>query len=368
MNKYLVFFLILSSVAIILVLFFTLPIPPKSLQRQARQALHQAKMARAHQLAQDSFNEAQLMFDSAMIEWGNENDKLILIRDYSLMESHLEESILASELSYTTAINRKKQLGKNYESRIEAIQDLFSYYDLFLVNIPLNIKDQETLTLTKLQLEECKLSINNKSMTGIETKLTEVLETIESLIKTSKEVVTNYFEDYDKWEKLQIDAIKISKQNEANLIIVDKLNRLCQVYKKGVLHSTFKTELGTNWIGDKHHAGDKMTPEGEYKIIMKKEGSQTKYQKAFLLNYPNLEDQKRHKMNKMNGIIPKNSGIGSDIEIHGMGGKGTDWTNGCVALSNQDMDKLFSIVAVGTPVIILGSTKPLNEVLGDEGL
>jgi L,D-peptidoglycan transpeptidase YkuD (ErfK/YbiS/YcfS/YnhG family) len=368
MNKYLLFSLILISVVIILVLFIELPIPPKSLQKQARQALHQAKMVRAHLLAQNSFNKAQLMFDSATIEWGNENGKLVLFRDYALMESHLEESIVASELSYATAIDRKKQLGRKYESRIETIQDLFSYYNLFLINIPLNSKDKETLTLSKLQLEECKLSINNKSTTGIETKLTEVQETIVSLIKTSKEVLTNYFEEYDKWEKLHIEAIKESKQNKSNVIIVDKLNRLCQVYKQGVLQSTFNTELGANWMGDKQLAGDKMTPEGEYKIIMKKEGNQTKYQKALLLNYPSQEDQKRHNKNKVKGIIPKNSRIGGDIEIHGMGGKGTDWTDGCVALTNQDMDKLFSMVAVGTPVIILGSTKPLNEVLGDEEL
>jgi lipoprotein-anchoring transpeptidase ErfK/SrfK len=48
--------------------------------------------------------------------------------------------------------------------------------------------------------------------------------------------------------------------------------------------------------------------------------------------------------------------IGGLIEIHGEGGQGRDWTNGCVALSNRDMDEVFALARVGTRVTIVGTS------------
>jgi lipoprotein-anchoring transpeptidase ErfK/SrfK len=52
--------------------------------------------------------------------------------------------------------------------------------------------------------------------------------------------------------------------------------------------------------------------------------------------------------------VPPGRGIGGLIEIHGAGGQGRNWTDGCVALVNPDMDRLFAAVGVGTPVTIVG--------------
>jgi lipoprotein-anchoring transpeptidase ErfK/SrfK len=51
------------------------------------------------------------------------------------------------------------------------------------------------------------------------------------------------------------------------------------------------------------------------------------------------------------------------IEIHGNGGKGADWTAGCIALTDREMDSLFKIVKVGTPVTIVGSMHDLKYIL-----
>jgi L,D-peptidoglycan transpeptidase YkuD (ErfK/YbiS/YcfS/YnhG family) len=53
--------------------------------------------------------------------------------------------------------------------------------------------------------------------------------------------------------------------------------------------------------------------------------------------------------------VPLRAGVGSLIEIHGDGGQGRDWTDGCVALSNSDMDRVFARARVGTPVTIVGT-------------
>jgi L,D-peptidoglycan transpeptidase YkuD (ErfK/YbiS/YcfS/YnhG family) len=55
--------------------------------------------------------------------------------------------------------------------------------------------------------------------------------------------------------------------------------------------------------------------------------------------------------------------IGGLIEIHGNGGKGIDWTEGCIALTDSEMDSVFKIVKVGTPVTIVGSMHDLQHVL-----
>jgi lipoprotein-anchoring transpeptidase ErfK/SrfK len=51
------------------------------------------------------------------------------------------------------------------------------------------------------------------------------------------------------------------------------------------------------------------------------------------------------------------------IEIHGSGGKGADWTAGCIALTNRDMDSLFKFIDIGTPVTIVGSMYELRHVM-----
>jgi murein L,D-transpeptidase YafK len=104
------------------------------------------------------------------------------------------------------------------------------------------------------------------------------------------------------------------------------------------------------------------TPEGMYKVTRKLEGSKTKYYKALLLDYPNEEDKARFREEIENGSLPRNAKIGGLIEIHGDGGKGIDWTEGCVALTNKEMDIVYRLAKVGTPVTIVGSIVDLHNV------
>ena len=146
------------------------------------------------------------------------------------------------------------------------------------------------------------------------------------------------------------------------MIIIDKIARELSIYKNGEIFKQFPVELGVNWIGDKQQQGDKTTPEGLYKIIAKKQNGQTMYYKAFLLDYPNEDDKKRFLLNKKNGIINQDAEIGNLIEIHGNGGKGIDWTDGCIALNDTDMDEIFKFCTIGTKVTIVGSGRSLNEL------
>ena len=158
-----------------------------------------------------------------------------------------------------------------------------------------------------------------------------------------------------QWRAWANQTILESKQRGTPAIIVDKLRRELHVYDRGKRVATFSAELGGNGLRPKRHAGDRATPEGRYKVLEMRANGATKYYKALLLDYPNREDVARFQQAKRRGAIPARVGIGSLIEVHGLGGDGRDWTDGCVALSNGDMDKVFKRTRVGTPVVIVGT-------------
>ncbi len=138
---------------------------------------------------------------------------------------------------------------------------------------------------------------------------------------------------------------------EAWKIVVKKRERKLLLFQHGELVKWYPVDLGEIPTGPKVCQGDKKTPEGEYRIIQKKDGGQTKYYRAFLLDYPNETDRIRYNRAVENGYLPKDKGIGGLIEIHGEG-KGVDWTQGCMALINSHMEELFNQIPVGTSVRI----------------
>ncbi len=140
----------------------------------------------------------------------------------------------------------------------------------------------------------------------------------------------------------------------ADNIIVDKSDRKIYLYKGGSVIESLPISLGAkDYQGKKVKAGDKRTPIGTYRILNKRCHS-VKYM-AMTISYPNASD--RAKAAKR-GVNP-----GSLITLHGQphwnkDGHGNsytlskDWTDGCVALTNSGMRKLWSKVRVGTPITL----------------
>jgi murein L,D-transpeptidase YafK len=108
-------------------------------------------------------------------------------------------------------------------------------------------------------------------------------------------------------------------------------------------------------MNSKVRAGDDATPEGRYRITQVRGPNQTRYYRALMLDYPNAEDLARFRKLKRAGRVSRRDDVGSLIEIHGHGGRSQDWTKGCVALDNDDMDDLVPRVRVGTAVTIVGT-------------
>lgn len=158
-----------------------------------------------------------------------------------------------------------------------------------------------------------------------------------------------------QWRQWVDETLVRSRRDGGSAIVVDKLGRRLILYRRGRVEMVFTAELGANGLRPKRHAGDRATPEGRYRVVVKKHGGATKYYKALLIDYPNPDDHKRYRVAREAGAVPRGAGVGSLIEIHGEGGEGRDWTDGCVALTNDDMDRLYPRVTVGTPVTIVGT-------------
>ena len=150
---------------------------------------------------------------------------------------------------------------------------------------------------------------------------------------------------YKEWVQ---KATTTSAANNIPAFIVYKREHEMDFLQGGIVTKTFPTELGFNPVDAKTREYDGCTPEGFYEIVAVKDTGQTHFYRAFLINYPNKRDKKIYNELKESGEIKEGVGIGGAVEIHGGGSgnglKGNDWTLGCMALSNPQMDELFDIV------------------------
>ena len=173
--------------------------------------------------------------------------------------------------------------------------------------------------------------------------------------RRAERALAAYMTGLPEWRAWYAATLDWSRRENRAAIVVDKLAHTCSLIVGGRIQVAFNVEFGPNWIGDKRHQGDKATPEGRYRVVRKKEEGQTRYHRALLIDYPNEDDRRRFDTFRRNGDLSDSVGIGGLIELHGGGGRGVHWTDGCVALTNEDMERLYELTEVGTPVVIVGA-------------
>lgn len=336
--------------------------PPEALVVKAGKMLAKAQLEKSPKFANKIFREASANYDSARIEWKIQNERFILLRDYKKVAEFAQKSIGSSE----TAIHQSQKTITStedlLETRIEKIGKKIKDFDKNFGEFPMDTKHRDEFTKSKLLYSESLQAYKNKNYSICKSKLDSVEIVVNMVVSQYRTRLENYFTDYPRWNDMVKQTISWSKKNQMYAMVVDKFSRELHLYKNGAIFKQYSIELGANWVGDKMQQGDKSTPEGLYKIVEKKQNGQTKYNKAFLLNYPNEDDLKRFSLNKKNGSINRDAKIGNLIEIHGNGGKGIDWTDGCVALSDKNMDELYKFCPVGTKVTIVGSVKTLKQL------
>lgn len=130
----------------------------------------------------------------------------------------------------------------------------------------------------------------------------------------------------------------------ADTIVVDKSERRMRLLRDGKLIRTYSILLGDAPSGHKRQQGDERTPEGAYRISGRNPNS--RFHLSLRVSYPNEADRKQA---RARGVDP-----GGDIMIHGGTPPGyrRDWTDGCIALSNEQIEEVWSLVPNGTPIRI----------------
>lgn len=144
---------------------------------------------------------------------------------------------------------------------------------------------------------------------------------------------------------------KLSANVKIDKLVVLKSKRIMHAYQGKEIIKTFTISLGRNPIGHKQFEGDKRTPEGIYKIDSKNPDSG--YHKNLGISYPDQDDIAFAKKN--------NQDPGGAVKIHGLkNGQGwigkfhrfRDWTAGCIALTDEEVDELYDHVNVGAVIEI----------------
>jgi murein L,D-transpeptidase YafK len=137
----------------------------------------------------------------------------------------------------------------------------------------------------------------------------------------------------------------------ADLVVVDKAAHRLALYRGGALLKSYAVSLGRNPTGAKQQEGDGRTPEGEYRLDYRKADSS--FYRALHISYPGLADVAAA---RSRGINP-----GGLVMIHGMkNGLGwlgrlhlaIDWTDGCVAVTDREMDEIWRAVPDGTKIVL----------------
>jgi murein L,D-transpeptidase YafK len=148
-----------------------------------------------------------------------------------------------------------------------------------------------------------------------------------------------------------LPAQQTNSPQKADSILILKKDHRMELLAEGKVIRTYQVALGRGGLEPKVRQGDGRTPEGHYIIDAKYANSE--YHKALHISYPNAEDRKRAA--KL-GVSP-----GGSILIHGLpNGKGWigaahrlyDWTLGCIAVTDEEIDEVWVLVPVGTPVEI----------------
>jgi tetratricopeptide (TPR) repeat protein len=149
-------------------------------------------------------------------------------------------------------------------------------------------------------------------------------------------------------EKVLANAIR---NRSADKLVIEKKARRLMLISKGEVLKTYKIALGGNPVGPKEMQGDGKTPEGTYYIDARNRDS--RYHWALHISYPNERDRKRA---RRSGVAP-----GGNIMIHGIkngfswlraGHAEVDWTKGCIAVTDEEIEEIAKLAPNGTMVEI----------------
>lgn len=188
------------------------------------------------------------------------------------------------------------------------------------------------------------------------TPLVFVLLALHSAVAGAMSVLPSFFarEAVEAAQSGEEDPVTLDYEHLiADKVLVKKAERRLYLRKDGKPFRSYQVSLGSNPVGHKERQGDGRTPEGTYTMTWRNPKSQ--FRKALHISYPSVSD--RLNAERL-GVNP-----GGMIAIHGQPRpnqhrdlqellSGDDWTQGCIAVSNMEIDEIWGFTREGTPIEI----------------
>jgi hypothetical protein len=252
--------------------------------------------------------------------------------------------------------NQLKELLKQELAQLARLRRLNGWFDLR--------GKRTTLSRAESFLSQGRTYITQSRIDPVPHLLTKAQDALHSVEMLLIHQMRRYTDKHNiaRWKGWVGDTVNHSRHSGGPVLVVIKASQKFRLYQNGLLRHEYPTDLGFSGLQDKLYEGDGATPEGIFHIIKKKQKGETKFHKAFLLDFPTPAHQHRFKSARAHGLIPGNRGIGGLIEIHGQRLRQSDLTNGCIALDNQILDTLLPLIPLNTPVVIVGALDPINAV------
>ncbi|MBU1938041.1 L,D-transpeptidase [bacterium] len=326
--------------------------PPESSLEEARAALKSASAARAFHYAEEPYREAEALLQSGWQEISLQQSRLWFLRDYSKADSLLKRSSDLAREAAQKAAELVRELEASANRSYTELSDELTHWREALDGTLVLYKAEKYWTLSLLGLQSAQQLIAAGEFEAAIMEIDSSRQKLSQLSRLLDDYQNDETNELPVWRRWVEKTLAEAEKKKTYGIVVDKTAHEIHLFKGQQLVRTYSCDLGYNSAYQKQFAGDGATPEGVYHVVSVKHGN-SKYYKALLLDYPNAADVKRFKETKRKGLISPRAKIGKLIEIHGDGGLDKDWTDGCVAVSNNDMDHLMQFVNVGTPVTIV---------------
>lgn len=323
----------------------------------ARVAVREARAAEAMTWAPDELTAAERASREALAAQRLEETGFWPVPDAARLLRAYAEAERAARGALTLARTRRAEAEGGAASQIEEAGAAVSSSETLALTIHVGAARRRLLAEARSALEEARAYQREGDFKSAAVRARQATALAMGLRDDAAAVAARYAdaETVAQWQRWKADTIAWSRREGRAAIVVFKEAHLLTLYVRGEPVKTYQVDLSVNWIADKSLEGDRATPEGRYRVVKRMANLASIYYKALLLDYPNADDRARFSRGRRSGEVPPSARIGGLIEIHGGGGRRQDWTTGCIALANTDMDDVFGRVDVGTPVTIVGN-------------
>jgi len=321
----------------------------------ARRAIARAREIGAARWAPEAMIEAEAAYRQSVLENRIQEVRFLLLRDFRKARAAFDLAEAKARRAAEEAEQRKRKAREESEATLGEAERKVALAEEVADLMHLGVYGRRLLQRARTTLAEAAILHEAEEYRMAADRSRAAREAAEQVSSEAAQAASRFVDSrlVEKWRRMVAETIAWSRENGSPAIVVVKDRHTLTLYDRGQPVKTYRADLGYRSVSDKRRAGDGATPEGRYRIVARKPSST--YYKALLLDYPNAEDRAEFDRLRRKGELPRWANPGGLIEIHGDGGRGKDWTRGCVAVSNRDMDDLFGRVGVGTPVTIVGS-------------